>query len=47
MADVKHGGCYDCKSKEQKVLTSIRNPATTGMGKAVCDACKAKAEQGK
>ena len=42
---VKHGGCYDCKSKEQKILTSIPNPQTLGMGKAVCDKCKAKARK--
>jgi hypothetical protein len=39
MADVKHGGCAICKSKDQAVLTSV---LITGqiMGTAVCDSCK-------
>lgn len=38
MADVKHGGCADCQSKEQEVLTSI-DPQRPGQmtGIAVCD----------
>ena len=43
MAEVKHGGCYDCKSKDQKILTSIPIPHA-GIGKAVCDKCLAKAK---
>ncbi|MEK3744746.1 hypothetical protein NST23_18865 [Brevibacillus sp. FSL K6-0770] len=38
MSEVKHGGCADCKSKEQTVLSSVDVPGQT-VGKAVCDKC--------
>lgn len=37
--NIKHGGCHDCKSKEQEFLKSVSNPATPMMGKAICDKC--------
>lgn len=42
MAEVKHGGCFDCGTKEQEILKSTPNPKTPLMGKAVCDKCLAK-----
>jgi len=38
MSEVLHGGCYDCGSKEQKILTSVfiggKLPCV-----ALCDQC--------
>jgi hypothetical protein len=39
MAEVKHGGCHDCKSTNQDELISVPNPLTPMMGKAVCNEC--------
>ena len=35
---VKHGGCCDCGTKEQKILKSVLLPGET-MGFALCDEC--------
>jgi len=34
----KHGGCADCGSKDQVILTSILLKGES-MGKALCDPC--------
>ncbi len=38
---VKHGGCADCGSKDQKILTSV-TPQGEKWGLALCDKCIAK-----
>lgn len=34
----RHGGCYDCGSKEEKILTSVTLPGEM-MGVALCSKC--------
>lgn len=45
MAEVKHGGCYDCKGSAQPILTTIYD-RTMQLSLAVCDACKAQRQKG-
>lgn len=36
--NVKHGGCYECKSTDHQVLISVRIPNQV-MSAAVCPPC--------
>lgn len=45
MPEVKHGGCHECKSKEQGVLKSIQDPRNPTVNIAVCDRCKESLER--
>jgi hypothetical protein len=38
---VKHGGCKECGSKDQEILTSVKLPGEF-MGIALCDKCLVK-----
>jgi len=40
--DVKHGGCYDCGSKEQPVLTARWIRKLGAMTAALCQKCEIK-----
>lgn len=44
--DVKHGGCYDCGTKDQEVLESVMivDKRLGGMSIAVCRGCQAVRE---
>ncbi|WP_275296682.1 hypothetical protein [Brevibacillus choshinensis] len=42
MAEVKHGGCGACQSKEQEILTSVVNRPGQMSGIALCDKCLPK-----
>jgi hypothetical protein len=58
MAEVKHGGCYDCGTLECEILKSVvatRTETNPRTGKtttdtksiALCDACLAREQAGK
>lgn len=36
---MKHGGCADCGSKAESILTSIMHVSEKGYSKAVCSKC--------
>jgi hypothetical protein len=36
MAEVKHGGCYKCGSKEYPVLWAVHDPEVKATSVAVC-----------
>ena len=40
----KHEGCCDCRSQAQPILISTQVPESQGVGKALCDACRARRE---
>lgn len=44
MPNIKHGGCYECKGKEQEILKSMQDPRNPITSIAVCDPCKNKLE---
>lgn len=35
--DVQHGGCYDCKAKDEPVLVSV---LIAGESRALCSTCR-------
>lgn len=39
MAEVKHGGCFDCKTKNQEILRSTAVFGEKATSVACCDAC--------
>ena len=39
--NVQHNGCADCKNQEQPILVGTQVPESHGMGKALCDHCRA------
>lgn len=42
MTEVKHGGCYDCGSKSQPILTATSIPELPNSTAALCADCREK-----
>lgn len=45
MAEVKHGGCFLCGSKEYPILTARAAPNLKGCGAALCPKCEERYER--
>lgn len=43
----KHGGCSDCGSKADLILTSVTDPTKALQSKAVCSKCLPKYPEGR